>query len=340
MNDSLILLDPFRSALVCQAIEDKIITTDPSIDFRDTIPFRLGADFNLRKQVMQLCILYPEIKLIQYEESLDKAKKEGIIVQSLDPLRKREIVTFSKSAVNPARLEHLKGITSLQSWWERDLNSIEAYEEIIAQQLIAKGIFSNRIEFQNLKTIRLKNIPVDISPDVDFLVFTALNELLQMEEEKKLEASDVAHFNINGTFQSALTRKTSTIYRVLLEELAEKEILFPVPTTLDDVIHLRHDKEVEKFREIFKLWMKNISSVNIEEEERLRKEIKIFSFKSRTHGQLSSISRFVGFLSIPLGLLPDFTIPGFLLSIGTFGMDKLAARWAGETSWLSFGSNS
>ncbi|MBX2896795.1 MAG: hypothetical protein KF763_15220 [Cyclobacteriaceae bacterium] len=346
MNENLILLDPFRSALICQAVHEKVITFnfENRYAFHETITHKIGADQVLREQVMQLLLLYPTNKIIQDEEDGHPALAQEPAMMRLAPLQALGLITFT-NPIDPERTKRWSTARLLDDLWMLEKDFIEQYDEIIAMELAKKGILTLE-QFAMIKSMRFNQKvtgnETPWNPELELLIFTRVNELRAVELEKLSSPSDVGHFRIEQNDVQEVNHadqldRTSRVYQIIVDELATGKIHFPMPASLIELMKLKNDPQVNEFRKIFKDWMTRLTKLDLAEEQKLRKELARFRFKSSAQGKLKVFGQVMTYASIPMSLVPGPLI-GMGLTLVQIGMDRLASRWARDSAWLSFGS--
>jgi hypothetical protein len=349
MKDNLILLDPFRSSLVFQSINDRIIDLNiPNQNFIHTPTFKFGSGKARRRHVLQMLLLYDHVKIIQDESSVNKVMGKGITCLSLQRLEDLGFVSFT-NLPDLKREDKLKKVKKPSDIWRIEKKFLDTYEELVINELEAKGHMS-RSEYIYLKNQRLNNNPDGHNQPAfsqeEMIVFTRINELHAVDLEKDMSPCDVAHFkfdknlhSLNIPEDSSIIDRIYSIYKITVDELTRHKINFPEPSSLQEVLKLKNDPQIVDFKNEFKEWMNSFIDLNIYEEGKLRKKLVNYKFKRNHAHKLKCFSELSTYLSLPAGYVVDPSITAGVTMI-SLGMTKLANKWLNKSAWLSFGSQS
>ncbi len=102
---SILLMDPYRTALITMALEERLLTLPPmSAEQLATqkATFKMGEDKEIRATVLQQLLLFDDPLIIQNEErdTAEKHAAEGIIDLSLRNLHEENIVQFATGKID------------------------------------------------------------------------------------------------------------------------------------------------------------------------------------------------------------------------------------------------
>ena len=358
MSGSLLLLDPYRSALACRGIAEKILVTPTGLDVSKTPTFQLGNDSDLQATVMQFVTLFDDVSIVQHEPNEHEDK---VLALRWSPLRNMGVVDFTAEKGDEKRSNRWKTVSSLEELWSIERGNLDAREAFIIPMLLLKKIIPHKALYFFLRAVRLgdndligkteKEIPPEFSdwimpvkyPDqqtmfnLDFLVFTALNEFMETEVLVEKKQCRVAHAAFNETFLyrgNDVSKGSKKLFEVVIEELLKERFLFPVPETLKEIQTLRARPDIAAFKSTFQPWIDLLAAGNLHEEKRLRKEVKAAIRSFEKAPRVRRINKLLTYLTLPVELL---TLPGSVglsTALAGIGLDKLAEQWQKKGKWV------
>ena len=365
MAGSILLLDPYRSALMTLGIEDGFLALPRDVDFAKTPMFRLGSDECLQTTVLQFLLLFDDMAIVQHEErgSRERAEEQGLKILEAKPLEDAGLVRFTSRPVPDEKLQLLGGARDLLDMWRLRKDELDTWEPVFVPQLIAKGALAHPALYRVWREVRigtpssrfeaLSQVPAAwsdvahglLSGDatLDLLVFTALNELSEAEAEVEATGCRVAQGPFRPSTEhdpsqrpSDVARDVSAIFRVSIDALLDDELSFPLPSNLEDAKRLRSDPNIVAFRELFQPWIQRIAAGDCAEVE-LRKEVRSAVRAFRNAPRVKKLNDIVTYVSLPLGLVPEPAIQavGFGLGLASLGLPKLADRWQRQGKWVA-----
>jgi hypothetical protein len=363
MSAVILLLEPYRSAILAQGIIEGILRS-PVEDMIASPTMRIGGDPVLRRKALRLTLLFDELQLVHHEErgATERLAARGYQALSVLPLRTIGLVEFAGSAPAKERLTAFHGIHSLEEWWTAERELIETWEPLILGELLLKGFIPDVSFYHYLKAVRLgqnreatmytsshsvrerAQLAMLINPapgglPLDFSVFTALNELLQADDLVKSSGVRVAHHNLHVSEPPvAVTEAAETVLRVVIEELLGFELELPTISSIRQVLALRGNPDVVSFRDQFQPWLDALSRGDDDAERRLRKEVQKAARAFRNASRLERLNDALAFLALPAGFIPGAWGIGLGTALGItgIGLGRLARRWANGSRWLGW----
>lgn len=356
---SLLLLEPYRTALMMDGYDHGYVRLVGEGDISENPAYHIGKDPALRQAVREMALFHDELLMIYHEGEGNAEVKasEGHAVLSALNLEREGIVRFPEVEPDVERHELLQNeMKTLSDWWvvERDL--IDTWKPLIASQIVARGKMSRQELLDVLMAERTRNpqlgaILESLAPPekaeainmielsdplpYDFIVFSTLNELLDVD---KVVRNDDCRVAIDGGFGTTGTapapQAEQAIYRVMIEELLQEEFRFPVCDDLRELRNLRARAEIQSFRDLFQPWLERLATGDKEEEPRLRQEVKKAMRQFRNAPRLQIAQRLSAIVALPVGLVPGAVIAGAVLSLASVGLGALAKRWREKTRWI------
>jgi hypothetical protein len=351
----LLLLEPYRSALMVEALDEGLAMAPRGLDLAASPSVQIGRSPDLQRRVRMLALLFDEVSIVHHEKPGDAAQMEQRVYPqaSLLPLRDEGIVSFSAPSSDAERVQRLQNVRTFEDWWGVEQALLDAYEPVIASQLMARGKLPHPALLSVLRAHRLgldvggamsavpqefrdfARVFAELDPPYDNLVISTLNELLAAEAVDHpgmhvAMAEPELVWPIEGS-----NAAVEAVFRIVLEELLAVGMVFPVPENLRDIRQLRSDPALVDFRVRFRPWLGALRSPNAELEATLRQEIRntVGRFKFAT--TLDGLADLCALVALPLGLVdpaPKTVIAG--LSAARLGLPKLAKYWRAKTKWL------
>jgi hypothetical protein len=325
-----------------------------------------GNDVSLQATVLQFATLFDQLFLVHHEERGEAERiQDQVHTLSLMPFEDMGLVTFTKHPGNDERAKAWTGARTFEEIWALEDNNLTAWEPFVVPMLIAKKIIPHASIYHFLRAVRLgdnsikqqveKTIPTEFSEwipyiesddtdsygNLDFVVFSTLNELIETEQVVEKTKCRVAHLAFNPTFlkrEEHTPTATAKVFEVLIEELLQEQFLFPVPENLRDVQRLRANPDVVALRTTFQPWVDALAANNVGDEERLRKEVKSAIRAFRNAPNVRRINKFLTYMALPAGFFPFTPLVGgaigALAGLTGIGLDKLAGRWQQSGNWV------
>jgi len=343
-------------------VEEDLVPIPRNVDRNEIMQsttFKIGADRSLRQKLCQLLILYDEVSIIHYEtqELARELEDRGTPGLSAMRLQDRGLITFSQPPLGGEdRLSALKSAKqTLEGIWSIEQPLLELWEPAILGQMQAKGKLPHPSVYYLLKARRLGNrkdverafasVPnearafatlllEDKIPMWDMVIFSTLNELLGVEEivtgVNWAVASEVMHCPSTRSVQE--TPAAFDIFEIVVEELLNLDLRFPVCNRLTEVEKLRKQSEVSEFRKVFFPWLTSFGRGDVDAEKRLRRKIREAVSAFKDHRYAAYMGWLVAVAAIPLGLYEVITATA--LGIFGLGLPVLAQRWKKKSQWV------
>jgi hypothetical protein len=158
---SILLLDPYRSALAARGISEQILSPASEIDITKTPTWKVGHNRSLQATVMQFVTLFDDVMLVQNEKAGDaeRVEKQSNSVRplSLLPFTHMELVRFTASSNDPARDKAVKDAKYIEDIWAIEKNNLDAWEPFIIPMLLLKGVIPHASIYHFLRAVRLED---------------------------------------------------------------------------------------------------------------------------------------------------------------------------------------
>jgi len=366
MSASILLLDPYRSALTCRGLTEGVLSVPKSIDINQTPTMWAGSDAGLQATVLQFATLFDEIFLVHHEERGGAEQiQDRLPTLSLMPFEDMGLVTFTKHPGSDERAESWTKARSFEEIWALEDDNLTTWEPFVVPSLLAKKLIPHGSIYHFLRAVRLgdsslkqqveQRIPAEFSDwipyilsddtdsygNLDFVVSSTLNELIETERVVEKTTCRVAQLAFNQPFlkrEDYTTAATATVFEVLIEELLQERFLFPVPENLKDVKRVRANPDVVAFRTTFQPWVDALATNSVDDENRLRKEVKSAIRAFSNAPNVRRINKFLTYMALPAGFLPFTPLVGgafgALAGLTGIGLDKLAGRWQQKGNWV------
>jgi len=366
MSASILLLDPYRSALTYRGINEKVLSPPKSVNVSNTPTKWVGNDADLQATVLQFVTLFDQVFLVHHENRGDAERyQDRVPALSLMPFEDMGIVAFTKDPGNDERADAWKSAQSVEEIWALEKDNLTTWETFLIPTMLMKGTVPDASIYHFLRAVRLgddslkqeteKKIPPQFSDwipyiiypegnsylNLDFVIFSTLNEIMETEDVVKKRQCRVAHMAFNESFlkrDGDTAKGTSKVFEVLIEQLLQERFLFPVPETLKEVQSLRVNPDVVAFRNTFQPWVETLSKGNVDDERRLRKEVKSAIKVFEKAPKVRRINKFLTYIAMPVGFIPFTPLVGgavgALAGLTGIGLDKLAARWQQKGNWV------
>lgn len=371
MPSSLLLLDPYRSALGAQALNEGILSS-PVVDISRTPLGTVGGDVRRRMNMLRLALLFDELKIIQHEEQGAREKlfaEHGHHAMSWLPLKGIGFVTFSgvSGSKEPlAAIFSTNSVTSLGDLWTKSEDLLTAWQPLIVQQLLLKNYIPHASFYPAIRAYRLglaeqeiiaafKAIPEHMRSDlklaveppkgglpIDIAIFTALTEMLQASELATSTGCRVAHAPLvvsdSPNPEEDPVGASNHVVKLAIDELLKFNLRLPQATTIAEAMDLRSRPGAAQFRENFHSWLDYLTSGDIKSADKIRKDVRLSANVYKSVSPLKRISDVVTYVSFPVGFLSGdwVSAAGFAMGVTSLGMSKLADRWANKTKWVGW----
>lgn len=358
--NSLLLLEPFRSALTIDALEEDLVVL-PKGTSKEELPFYHAAkDKLLRARTRQLFLLFKDISIIHYEttEAADKIKERGYGALSLIRLQDRGIVNFESPPADLERVKLWEGFSCIEDWWRAERKIIDELEPLILAQMRARGKLPDdrlyfllkelRLNGQAAATLILRTLPSSfqnlgrtiledsLRVPFDIVIISTVNEIMSAEQVAMKgtriaigEDPAVRHFSpidLMGKEQ---------IFEIVLDSLADDGLLFPIPASIDEIPRIKQSPHFSEFSEALDSWLIALNRGDEIEEPQVRKEVRKAVRQFRHLPKLDTGANIAAWVAIPIGFIPFVgSIAGGGLSLISRGMEKLAKRWRRHNNWV------
>jgi len=360
---SILLMDPYRTALISMALEERLVTLPP-MSAEDLVAhratFRMGEDKEIRATVLQQVLLFDDPLIIQNEErgTAETNAAEGVIDLSLRNLHEDRIVTFAKGKVEIPEW----GGDWTKCWVDME-DQLTVLRPWIIDQLMSRfyighpSVFDCWFEAQRRACANARDEPVDDVPltaaaakvplewrdqareilenpertgALLFLVLNRLGEARQagkIAEERQIYAS-IPHLELPQSKEGA--GNSGVLFEIVIRELLADNIEFRLPTTLRKARDLRRDSSVVSFRECFLPWLESLKSGDVDAERRLAKEVYLAAKSYKFSTIAKDISNWSTIASIFLEAVGLHGVP----ALASFGFDILTGRVKSKAEWI------
>lgn len=357
-NTKLHLLEPYRSGLLTAAYKEGLIHVSPK-EAASQMP-TLNMPPDISTSALQLMVLFDDVSIVWSDTAKEVAEKGAPNVKA-SGLRSAGIADLV--------MYESPGIFESSDWtpselWESEKDEISVYEPLILAQLEATNQSIPYVLFKLLEAHRtqksqkiidsyansvprhlhkyaemiLQDDPLALG-EFDFPIFIRLWEIrfahkLASQDGRKLAASvkprekDYANDIIGDAGER--------IFQLVVQELLQEKLYFPIPEKLSDVGKLRNLPEITDFRQFLLPWFQELMNGATNEEERLRKEVKKCVAAFRRAPAAGRIFNIIGWYSLPLGIaeaLAGIIGPGIATGLISFGCGRLAERWKKLGGW-------
>jgi hypothetical protein len=342
MTASTILLDPLRHALVSMAIDEKILRPPSLSNLHDTPTERLGRSPKRRAALLELLLLHDEPRIIHHEQpgDIEELAARGYNAISLLPLRAIGLVKFD------GRDPDQTGIVSVpdmnpSDFWTLNSHFAQPWAPVLADYVFAKGHTTTLAiaqEYCGKIATPSRRMDIEYSRMLHFSMMSTFGELLQAEV---ISAETGASCSQPITIHKMTVRDQSAPHRVIeivLDELLNDELALPMPETLAEALKLREDPNMRAFREAFHPWVTTLRNGTLNDESRLRLEVRHTLTAFRNLPRVRKLNNLLAYVAIPIGLVDAFTsmVAGAAIGITNIGLAALAERWQTRTNWLGF----
>jgi hypothetical protein len=153
----LLLLEPYHSALLAEAVDEGLAQVTPGFDVSESPAIKVGRQLDLQQKVRSLSLLFDSLSIVHYEDSGDARELENRGYPSLSLLRLRDtgIVEFTSPPADKQRLAALSGVRTFEDWWQKDKDLLSAWEPVIISQMMARGKLPDVSLYHVLRAMRL-----------------------------------------------------------------------------------------------------------------------------------------------------------------------------------------
>jgi hypothetical protein len=205
----LLLLDPYRSALIARAFDELLLQVPPDLNIQGAPLFKIGRDRKFQDSVLQMALLFDDLLVVYHKDTADNYPLPTLSLQALADEGVLNFAAapteFDRSAPNASTIEGL--------WQAADAN-FRLWAPLIVPMLTAKGFFPHsslvyllRAKRLGLATTRLAQaVPYRFTRERDNIltgnisrslhdgsVFFAINEALQAKILVNERLCRVAH---------------------------------------------------------------------------------------------------------------------------------------------------
>lgn len=358
-NTKLHLLEPYRSGLLTAAYKEGLIHVSPK-EAASQMP-TLNMPLDISTSALQLMVLFDDVSIVWCDTAKGSREKDipNVEASGLGSSGIADLVIYESSEIWQS---------SDWSWakvWESEKDEISVYEPLILAQLEATNQSIPYVLFKLLEAHRTKKSRkiVDLCANsvpqhlreyakmiledhplavrFDIPIFARLGEIrfahkLVSQDGRKLAAS--VQPGEEGYSNEVVGNAGERVFQVVVEELLQEKLHFPIPKRLSDVSKLRNSPEITDFRQFLLPWLQELVNGTTNKEERLRKEVKKCVAAFRRAPIAGRILNIVGWCSLPLGIV-EMLIgamgPGIVTSAISFGCGRLAKRWKKLGGWVS-----
>jgi len=355
------LLEPYRSAIIAQAIKEGFIRCVPEEAASQSNALRATGTPELISQTLQLAVLHDDISIVWSEVDNKKRWEELRIAYMTDSGLQN--LGALKLLPHPDQPGWQDAGDNVRDWWALEKDSTDAYKELILSQLEARGRHIHWAIFRLLRAVRLGEehaVPLIASVippqyerlaqsiienpsqviDLDFSIMATLDELkaaFSLAETSQCKVGGAALEAEREMGSTGLGRSASQIWAIVVDKLVEEEIHFPTPERLSDVLSLRESKEIIDFRNLLFPFIDSFTDGDFELIQKLRKEVASAAKAFRRFPKIRKLGSYVGYASIGIGVIEAVTgLVGPSIGAGliTLGLEGLAKRWEKRGSWL------
>ena len=360
---SILLMDPYRTALITMALEERLLTRPPmSAEQLATqkATFKMGEDKEIRATVLQQLLLFDDPLIIQNEErdTAEKHAAEGIIDLSLRNLHEENIVQFATGKID---IPDWGG--EFAKCWSDIEDQLRVLRSWMVDQLMSRfyighpSVYDCWFEAQRRACVSARGEPVDDTPlhaalaavplewrdqtreilenpnrvgAVLFLVLNRLGEAWQIgkiAEERQVYAA-IPHLDVPHA--SGGTENTGVLFEIVIRELLADNIEFRLPTKLREARDLRRDPAVVSFRGCFLPWLESLKAGDAAAEGRLAKEVYLAAKTYKFSSIAKDISKWSTIASIALEAFGLQGVP----AAASFGFDILTGRAKSKAEWV------
>ncbi len=362
------LLEPYKSALILQAINEGLIQWECS---NQLILQRLKKTISrdILSQTLQLCVLYDDISIFwaNYDsKAKDLAKKHGLPNADLSGLKSLGIVNLMNVPSVIIEKERSKKLANISDVWKQNIEDIDLYENFVLSQISATGAFLDWSIYRLIRAYRLENyealpliqsvIPIkykkleeyflknpnspELIANVDFVLISKAIELRHSFDNAIDQNSKVAGAPpiYSPTSSIDISEYSGNIlWKIVVETLLGEGIEFPTPSSFKDILKLRESKVIQDFRDYLFQFMTSITSMEGQGINAFRREI-VASLKAfKQFPRLHKMAKIISYASLPVGALEALSGiigPSLVLGISALGLEALAQRWKKAGSWL------
>jgi len=362
------LIEPYKSALILQAINEGLIQWEGS---NQLILQRLKKTISndVLAQVLQLCVLYDDISIFWAKpdsQAIDQTKKHGLPNANIKGLESLGIVDLLSVPNDVIESERSKGFTKISDVWKQNIEDIDLYENFVLSQISATGAFLDWSIYRLIRAYRLENY--DALPLIQSVIPHKYKDLEKYFLENPDSSELIANVDfvliskaieLRYSFDNAINRNSKVagappihpdagdidtseysgniLWKIVVETLLGEGIDFPIPSSFKDVLKLRKLTAVQDFRDYLFQFMSSITSVDEQGINTFRREIKTSLKAFKQFPRLHRMAKIVGYASLPIGALEALTGligPSLVLGVSALGIEALAQRWKKAGSWL------
>ena len=358
-NTKLHLLEPYRSGLLTAAYKEGLIHVSPK-EAASQMP-TLNMPPDISTSALQLMVLFDDVSIVWADTAKEVAQK---------PVPNVKASGLRSSGIADLVMYRSPGVFQSLDWtysqrWESQKGEISVYEPLILAQLEATNQSIPYVLFKLLEAHRTKksrkivdlyanSVPRHLQKyakmileddplavQFDFPVFARLGEIrfahkLMSQDGRKLAVS--VKPGEKGYSNDIVGDAEERVFQLVVEELLQEKLYFPIPEKLSDVGKLRNLPEITDFRQFLLPWFQELINGATNEEERLRKEVKKCVAAFRRAPVAGRILNIIGWCSLPLGIAETLTGvigPGIVTSVISFGCGRLTKRWKKLGGWVS-----
>lgn len=359
------LLEPFRSALIKEAVNEKLLTLSHPEFFDQNPAFKTAGTRKNIEKALQLAVLAEELSIV-WSDTNEDMKKSGWAYLERSGIESTGVVSLVDATNRmdekiKSLNKNYKNVKDTSEMWKVFSEEIERYKHFILSQLMSRGKGVPKDFFNFYKAFMLQDDILmekfydemtDINKKIfsEFILdstriavlnistFTSLSEIITSEDICLRDGRKIACGPVGDFYEKEVSIETEQIYRVysvVLGALMEDDICFPTPLNFREVIKLRNKTEIVDLRTFINTMFSSLSSGNIDEVKFVRKKTRKLLKSFKWHKRMKSISWLTGLVSLPLGFLPG---PGGLAGLGlgicSLGCSSIAENWEKNSRWL------
>ncbi len=363
-------MEPYRSAFVAKCLQDQLIQVEPieqtELMMSQNPGMRLCGTPELIGETLQLAVLASGLSMV-WADAGSAVKERGLAHMKLSGLDKIGVIhLIGEYPAEIASQEESRwvGYQGLGDLWKLEQEEIDALSPIILTQLEARGKAMHRSLFELLRARRLKedraipfilstvpdhlrkqaDIILKLEPHLDYLydfpIFMTLQELRLTTATAVKEGARIAGAapcSVDDEEAKMMGREASQLWGLVVEELIDEKIVFPIPSEIRDVIEMRNRSEISDFRSFLIPFIESLLAGDENTAISLRRDLKSCVKAFRRFPVTKRLGKWTGYASLGVGAVEAAT--GLLgLSMGTgvvaFGLEALAKKWKSKSSWL------
>ena len=138
MPSSILLLDPYRSALLTMGLMEGILASPRGVDFKQSSTYLLGKNADRQSTVLRLAMLFDEVSIVSHEQRgvAEEYNAQGLPTLSTMPLQDMGLIRLTnRDITHPWEGAVLAG-RSLGGIWQAIKGDLEPWEPLIVPYLL------------------------------------------------------------------------------------------------------------------------------------------------------------------------------------------------------------